>query len=114
MGRRTLLTHSFIWSGAALLLGLFPHAPAPVVMTLFSAYAILIGGHQVLQWIHPNELFPTEERGIAVGLASSLSRISAAGTVASLAWAPETRGLTLQQSAALKDPAGPIRQPVAR
>ncbi|MDI3406443.1 MFS transporter [Streptomyces cavernicola] len=141
MGRRTLLTHSFVWSGAALLLlGLFPDAPSSVVMALFSAYAVLIGGTQILQWIYPNELFPTEVRGTAVGLASSLSRIGAAvgtylvpmalsgwgigntmlaaaaisiaGAVASVAWAPETRGLTLQQSATLSDPAEPARQPV--
>ncbi|MFM9371935.1 MFS transporter [Streptomyces sp. Da 82-17] len=142
MGRRTLLTHSFIWSGAALLLlGLFPDADASVVMALFSAYAVLIGGTQILQWIYPNELFPTEVRGTAVGLASSLSRIgaavgtylvpmalsgwgigntmlaaaaiSAAGALASLAWAPETRGLTLKESATLSDPAEPARQAVA-
>ena len=96
---------------------------------LFAAYAILIGGTQILQWIYPNELFPTEVRGSAVGLASSLSRIGAAagtylvpealshigigptmivaavitliGAVVSVAWAPETRGLTLGQCATL-------------
>jgi putative MFS transporter len=28
----------------------------------------LIGGTQILQWVYPNELFPTEIRGSAVGL----------------------------------------------
>lgn len=134
MGRRALIIHSFAWSGLALLLlGLFPSAPAPVIMTLFAAYAVLIGGTQNLQWIYPNELFPTEIRGTAVGLASSLSRIGAAvgtylvplaltswgigttmltaaaitlfGAVLSMRWAPETRGLTLHESAALGTPA---------
>jgi MFS transporter, putative metabolite transport protein len=45
---------------------------------LFAAYAIMIGGTQILQWVYPNELFLTEIRGSAVGLASSLSRIGAA------------------------------------
>jgi MFS transporter, putative metabolite transport protein len=74
-------------------------------------------------------LFPTEIRGSAVGLASSLSRIGAAigtylvpvslshlgtgatmivgavvtfiGAIVSVVWAPETRGLTLGESAAM-------------
>lgn len=134
MGRRALLIHSFAWSGLALLLlGVFPAAPAAVIITLFAAYAVLIGGAQNLQWIYPNELFPTEIRGTAVGLASSLSRIGAAvgtylvplaltswgigpvmlvaaaitllGAVVSLRWAPETHGLALHESAVLAEPA---------
>jgi MFS transporter, putative metabolite transport protein len=130
IGRRPLLIHSFVWAGLAMLfLGFFPEAPAWVIMALFIAYAVFIGGTQILQWIYPNELFPTEIRGSAVGLASSLSRIGAAvgtylvplsltglgigatmiigaivtlvGAGVSFAWAPETRGLTLAESAAL-------------
>ncbi|MFI6737739.1 MFS transporter [Nonomuraea sp. NPDC050451] len=130
MGRRPLVIHSFIWSGLALLLlGLFPGAPAAVIMTLFALYAVIIGGTQILQWIYPNELFPTEVRGSAVGLASSVSRIGAAvgtylvpmalsgwgiggtmlaaaaisliGAVVSARWAPETRGMALHEAAAL-------------
>ncbi|MEU6375821.1 MFS transporter [Streptomyces sp. NPDC046909] len=130
MGRRPLVIHSFVWSGLALLLlGLFPGAPAAVIMVLFATYAIIIGGTQILQWVYPNELFPTEVRGSAVGLASSASRIGAAvgtylvpmaltswgiggtmlaaavinavGAVVSVLWAPETRGMTLTEAAAL-------------
>jgi putative MFS transporter len=132
IGRRPLVIHSFVWAGLALLvLGLFPGAAAEVILVFFAAYAVLIGGTQILQWIYPNELFPTEVRGSAVGLASSLSRIGAAigtylvpkaldhlgigttmiiaavitliGAVVSVAWAPETRGLTLGESAALDE-----------
>jgi putative MFS transporter len=79
MGRRPLVIHSFIWAGLALLvLGIFPSAAAAIVLAFFAAYAVFIGGTQILQWIYPNELFPTEVRGSAVGLASSLSRIGAA------------------------------------
>lgn len=141
MGRRPLIIHSFVWAGIAmLLLGFFPEAPAWVIMVLFIAYAVFIGGTQILQWIYPNELFPTEIRGSAVGLASSLSRIGAAvgtylvplslaglgigptmviggvitllGAGISVAWAPETRGLTLAESAAL--PAGVAAEPGPR
>jgi putative MFS transporter len=130
MGRRPLILHSFLWSAVALLgLGFLTDASPWAIMALFAAYAVLIGGTQILQWVYPNELFPTEIRGSAVGLASSLSRIGAAvgtylvplaltglgigttmiiagvitlvGLLVSFAWAPETRGLTLAQSAAL-------------
>lgn len=129
-GRRPLIIHSFAWAGLALLLlGIFPSATSWIILVLFAAYAIMIGGTQILQWVYPNELFPTEIRGSAVGLASSLSRIGAAigtylvpealshigigptmiiagvitlvGAGVSVAWAPETRGLTLGESAAL-------------
>jgi MFS transporter, putative metabolite transport protein len=142
VGRRPLIIHSFVWAGLALLLlGIFPGAAASIVLVLFAGYALLIGGTQILQWIYPNELFPTEVRGSAVGLASSLSRIGAAigtylvpkaldhlgigttmivaaiitlvGAVVSLAWAPETRGMTLAESSALGGDTAPstVRAP---
>lgn len=130
VGRRKVILHSFLWSGLALLvLGFFPQAPVAVIMMLFAVYAVAIGGAQILQWIYPNELFPTEIRGSAVGLASTLSRIGAAtgtylvpmslvslgigptmliaggitllGFVVSLRMAPETRGLSLTETASL-------------
>lgn len=83
----------------------------------------------MLEYVYPNELFPTEIRASAVGLATSLSRIGAAvGTYlvpislasygiantmfaaalislfgALISWwlAPETSKLDLQQAAAL-------------
>lgn len=130
MGRRKVILHSFLWSGLALLaLGLFPQSAAPVILVLFAGYAIFTGGAQILQWVYPNELFPTEIRGTAVGLASSLSRIGAAagtylvplallnlgigptmliaagitliGFVVSWRMAPETHGKALEEAAAL-------------
>ncbi|MBG0812449.1 MFS transporter [Methylosinus sp. H3A] len=130
LGRRKLMLHSFLWSGVALLLLSISSGSLPfVVLCFFSAYALFIGGAQVLTWIYPNELFPTEIRGTAVGLASSLSRIGAAvgtylapfsvdalgigatmliaaiitlvGFAVSLRWAPETASLGLDQSATL-------------
>ena len=78
-GRRFLLLNSFFWSGIALLmLGLFPNSPQIIILLLFSGYALATGGSQTLQFVYPNELFPTEIRASAVGLASSLSRIGAA------------------------------------
>lgn len=131
LGRRKLLIHSFLWSGVALLLlGIFPDSSPTMTFVLFSAYALFIGGTQILQFIYPNELFPTEIRATAVGLASSLSRIGAAigtylvpmsltslgiggtmyvaaaitliGCLASWQMAPETKSLGLGAAARLK------------
>lgn len=79
MGRKKMLFHSFLWSGIALLiLGVYPNASSTWVLFLFSTYAVLIGGAQVLEYVYPNELFPTEIRGSAVGLGTSISRVGAA------------------------------------
>lgn len=130
MGRRKMLIHSFLWSGLSLLLlGMFPDASPTLVLFLFGGYAVMIGGAQVLEYVYPNELFPTEIRASAVGLATSLSRIGAAvGTYlvpislaslgiantmfaaavislfgALISWwlAPETSKLDLQQASSL-------------
>lgn len=130
LGRRPMVIYSFLLSDLALLgLGAFSHASGPVVLTLFGAYALFIGGAQVLQLVYPNELFPTEIRAIAVGMGASLSRIGAAigtwlvplsldhlgigntmyaaagvtllGLLVSIALAPETRSLSLQEAASL-------------
>lgn len=130
IGRRSMVIHSFLWSGLALLgLGFYSDGAELLVLVLFGAYAVLIGGAQVLQLVYPNELFPTEIRSAAVGMGASLSRIGAAvgtwlvpisldslgiantmfaaaavtmlGLVVSLALAPETRSLSLQEAASL-------------
>jgi putative MFS transporter len=101
------------------------------VLFLFGAYAVFIGGAQVLQLVYPNELFPTEIRAFAVGIGTSLSRVGAAigtylvpvslqtlgiastmyvaaivtftGLMAAWAMAPETRSLNLRDAAALSN-----------
>jgi putative MFS transporter len=130
VGRRSMLIHSFLWSGLALLgLGVFSNSAELLVLVMFGAYAVFIGGAQVLQLVYPNELFPTEIRSFAVGTGASLSRIGAAigtwlvpvslqaigigntmfaaaavtllGLLVSIALAPETRSLSLQEAASL-------------
>lgn len=79
MGRRPMMVHSFFWSAIPLIvLGLYSNAPAMLVLVLFCAYGVINSGTQVLQFIYPNELFPTEIRASAMGLATSLSRIGTA------------------------------------
>lgn len=131
MGRRPLVIHSFLWSSLALLgLGVFSDSAEMLVLFMFGAYALFIGGAQVLELVYPNELFPTEVRAFAVGIGSSMTRVgSAAGTwlvpislhhygigntmyaaaavsfiglLASVCLAPETRSMSLEQAASLK------------
>lgn len=130
MGRRAVLIWPFAITGVALLaLGIVPAAPALVVVGFFVVFAIFNGGSSVLQWIYPNELFPTEVRATAVGFASAMSRVGAAvgtfllplslsgigtgptmiigailcfaGAVVSWFMAPETKGMTLAESSAV-------------
>ncbi|MNF52888.1 Inner membrane metabolite transport protein YgcS [compost metagenome] len=130
LGRRSMLIHSFLWSGLALLgLGASNADSELLILFLFGTYALFIGGAQVLTLVYPNELFPTEIRTFAVGIGTSLSRIGAAagtylvpvslhsfgvattmyaaaivtlvGLLFALALAPETRSLNLQQAASL-------------
>ncbi|MBK0062342.1 MULTISPECIES: MFS transporter [unclassified Acinetobacter] len=130
LGRRKMLIHSFLWSGLALLgLGTFSSSSEMVVLVFFGAYALFIGGAQVLELVYPNEIFPTELRPYAMGWAVSATRIGAAigtflvpmsletigigntmyvaaavtliGLIVSIAWAPETKSKDLSEAAAL-------------
>lgn len=131
MGRRPLIIHSFLWSSLALLgLGAFSHGSQMLVLLMFGAYALFIGGAQVLELVYPNELFPTEIRAFAVGMGSSMTRIGSAigtwlvpaslagigiantmyvaaavsivGLLVSVWLAPETRGMSLERAASLQ------------
>lgn len=130
LGRRKMLIHSFLWSGLALLLlGAMADSSEMVVLMLFGAYALFIGGAQVLELVYPNEIFPTALRPYAMGWGVSASRIGAAigtflvpvslesigigntmyiaaavtfiGLVVSVAWAPETKSKDLAEAASL-------------
>lgn len=130
MGRRPVLIGGFAVSALGLAyLALFPHSSLWAIALAFAVYAIFNGGPSILEWIYPNELFPTEVRAAAVGLCTAISRIGAAvgtfatpwaltqlglsttmwiataiaviGAVVSWFMAPETKGRTLQQTARL-------------
>ncbi|MES4903568.1 MULTISPECIES: MFS transporter [unclassified Streptomyces] len=129
-GRRPLLIVTFaVATVPLLLLGIFPSMPPIAAGTLFALYAIAIGGPTLLQWIYPNELFPTEIRATAVGVGTGFSRVAAAvgtfltpialdawgigatmllaggvsviGVLVSVAMAPETLGRSLESSSAV-------------
>ncbi|QCR38189.1 MFS transporter [Nissabacter sp. SGAir0207] len=136
LGRRKLLLQSFLWSGLALLmLGMLRDGPSILILLMFGAYALFIGGAQVLQLVYPNEIFPTEIRACAVGVGTSMSRVGAAigtylvpvslqnigigptmyiaagitaiGLVFSWFLAPETSARSLDEAASLDDEARP-------
>ncbi|WP_431924395.1 MFS transporter [Nonomuraea jabiensis] len=82
LGRRTLLLGSTaIFTAALLLLGLNPWPVSAIIVTLFIVFNVAEAAGSGLQFVYPNELFPTELRGTGMGIATALSRLgSAAGT----------------------------------
>ncbi len=130
LGRRPLLIGSLFFMAIGLIvLGFFPDAPVIVVILAFGLYAFFSGGPGILQWLYPNELFPTAVRASAVGVSISISRIGTIistygtplflaefgvgptmlvaaglvvlGLVLSVFMAPETRGQSLVESSKL-------------
>jgi len=130
LGRRPLLIGSLGLMAIGLLIpGVAPGASIAVVIVAFGVYAFFSGGPGILQWLYPNELFPTEVRATAVGVAIAISRIGVVlstyglplflerygigptmlvgcgllvvALVMSVLMAPETRGLTLSEASAL-------------
>ncbi|MDR0285779.1 MAG: MFS transporter [Propionibacteriaceae bacterium] len=130
LGRRPLLIGSLGFMTLGLLIpGIAPAAPVFIIIVAFALYAFFSGGPGILQWLYPNELFPTEARATAVGVAIAISRVGVVistyglplfldaygigptmlvgagllivALVMSVAMAPETRGLTLAEASSL-------------
>lgn len=82
LGRRALLLGSFaVYSAALLALSVTPTTVAAVTVTLFIVYHVGEAAGSGLQFVYPNELFPTELRATGMGIATAMSRLgSAAGT----------------------------------
>jgi putative MFS transporter len=139
VGRRPYALISFavlVLSTAGL--GLWANAPLWYIVICFAFFALVSSAMSSLDIVYPTELFPTEIRGTALGIAVAFSRIGAAvgtfllpigmdswgiqsvtliaaaiagvGLFACLAWAPETRGLSLAASAGAQQPALPIEE----
>lgn len=129
-GRRPMSVIPFALMALPLIaLWLAPQGPAWFVILAFCFYAFVSGGPSILEWIYPNELFPTEVRATAIGIAVGISRIGAAsgtyllpiglerigtgntmligavvtllGFIACLLWAPETKGKSLEVTSSL-------------
>ncbi len=79
VGRRRLLITSYIASTAALFLLATPlSAMTTVVLLCFIFFTISEAAGSSLQFVYPNELFPTDIRATGMGLAVAASRIGAA------------------------------------
>ncbi|MFE4351680.1 MFS transporter [Peribacillus butanolivorans] len=127
IGRRSLCIGGFFFTTIALLgLGLAPEASSWIIVGLFFMYAFFAGAPAILEWAYPNELFPTEIRGTAVGFATTVTRIGASvgtfglpialatfgvgptmliaaglnviGLLVSVFMAPETKNLSLEEA----------------
>jgi len=130
LGRRPLLIGSLALMAVGLFIpGIAPASHIVLIIVAFGIYAFFSGGPGILQWLYPNELFPTEARATAVGTAIAISRIGvvvstywlplflhrfgvgptmlvgagllALALVLSIFMAPETRGLTLSEASSL-------------
>lgn len=132
LGRRPLLIGSLALMAVGLvILGIFPTASIVVIVIAFGLYAFFSGGPGILQWLYPNELFPTHVRASAVGVSISISRVGTIiatygtpiflvefgvgptmlvaaglvllGLVMSVFMAPETRGKSLLETSSLDE-----------
>lgn len=95
LGRRPVLIGGFLVSGLGLVyLAINPDASLGMVALAFAVYAIFNGGPSILEWIYPNELFPTEIRATAVGLCTGTSRVGAAVGTFATPWALDNIGIS--------------------
>ncbi|WP_169747928.1 MFS transporter [Pseudonocardia acaciae] len=127
LGRRKVVISMFTMSTLALLpVAFWPGMAVEGIVSAFILYALFNAATSVFVFIYPNELFPTEIRASAVGIATAISRVGAAlgtflipvalvaigngptmlvaavltaiGLVLSIVWAEETRGRTLEET----------------
>lgn len=132
IGRRPVLVWPFlVSSGILVVLGMTSglHMSFAFTITLFVIYGIFNTGMGIHQWIYPNELFPTNIRGTAMGFGTGVSRVGASistfmfptilskygldvtlyicaglffiGFIVSLIMAPETRNMSLTEASSL-------------
>jgi MFS transporter, putative metabolite transport protein len=131
VGRRPVIIWSFVMMTVGMLiLGIFPNSSIWIILLAFALYAFFSGGPSVLDYIYPNELFPTEIRASAVGMGTAFSRIGSfigtfllpyslnsmgigitmligagltlLGLLVAIAWAPETKGKTLAEASSVE------------
>jgi putative MFS transporter len=126
-GRRPLAIASFAASAVAFA-ALATVGGTTLIALAFIFYALAMGPAFSLELVYPAECFPTEVRATAAGIATAISRLGAAagtfalpialasygagavmwissalslaGALISWLWAPETKGMTLDESSA--------------
>jgi len=129
-GRRVFtVPQQWIITVVFLIIGLWSGAPPYVVLGLFLLFSFLNAMNGALTSVYPGEVFPTEVRGLGTGFAAAVSRIGAflgtfllpisieqfgvsvtilaaavivfSGALVSQLWAPETKGMSLSETAHL-------------
>ncbi|MEA2378456.1 MAG: transporter, putative metabolite transport protein [Thermoleophilaceae bacterium] len=136
VGRRPMLILPFWVCAAALaVVGLAPEGPIALIIMCFVAFGFFNALSGTLTGPYPSELFATELRTTAVGIAAAASRIGAAlgtfllpigldnigvgpsmliaagfcvaGAVVTQLWAPETAGRPLVETSSVEEPEWP-------
>ncbi|WP_346779482.1 MFS transporter [Burkholderia sp. Ac-20345] len=131
VGRRVLAIPPFFVSAVALMsVALFSDVSSELILVCFFTFSLVNAISTVLTGVYPGEVFPTEIRGIGVGVATAVSRVGAAmgtfllpviietygvgaammiaagislvGGVISYALAPETKGKLLSEASAAR------------
>jgi MFS transporter, putative metabolite transport protein len=126
--RRVFLISSFFMTCASLVaLSLLPESSTAALIVAFAVFTLIMSAVSNLVGVFPPECFPTEVRACGVGLAIACSRLGSAigtfllpvgvarfgfqpammvlasvlliGMLVSIAWAPETRNLRLNDAA---------------
>ncbi len=76
VGRRKLAIPPFAISTVALVIvAVFPHDSPTLVVVCFLAFSLVNAISTTLTGVFPNEMFPTEIRGVGVGFATAASRL---------------------------------------
>ncbi|WP_439894434.1 MFS transporter (plasmid) [Ralstonia sp. 25C] len=128
LSRRGFLIGSFAVCCAALVaLAILPESASLAMIVAFGVFTLTMSAFSNLVGVFPPECFPTDVRATGVGLAVAVSRLGSAvgtfllpvsiatlgfhatmfvlagvlllGMIVSIAWAPETKHLTLNQAA---------------
>ncbi|WP_027414673.1 MFS transporter [Aneurinibacillus terranovensis] len=125
--RRGFLISSFIILSASLfVLSVLPSSATIFIIIAFAIFTLILSAASNLVGVFPAESFPTEVRSSGVGFATAMSRLGSAvgtfllpitlssfgmlptmlsltavlviGSIVSIAWAPETKELTLSEA----------------
>ncbi|MDQ0199129.1 MFS transporter [Neobacillus ginsengisoli] len=127
LSRRGFTIYTFIILTVSLfVLSLLPASSHGFAIMVFAIFTFVMSAASNLTLVYPAELFPTEIRGTGVGLVTAISRVGSAigtfllpvtvnsfgmtssmfamaiillvGTAVSIAWAPETKSLSLTEA----------------
>lgn len=127
LSRRGFTIYTFIILTVSLfVLSLLPTGSHGFAIMVFAIFTFVMSAASNLTLVYPAELFPTEIRGTGVGVVTAISRVGSAigtfllpisvgsygmttsmiamavilliGTVVSIAWAPETKSLGLNEA----------------